>query len=117
MISTFVLLTIVGGVCRLGLNWVVRRKLGVSLGLPPILALAFVVLGTGHDHRGHPMGAQIGVDEINQIQVALIADRRKGHQSVQQFARGQVHDFSPSTVPASRTNHADRPGLPACPAG
>jgi hypothetical protein len=30
MISTFVLLTIVGGVCRLGLNWVLRRKLGVS---------------------------------------------------------------------------------------
>ena len=44
MISTFVLLTVVGGVCRLGLNWVLRRKLGVSLGLPPILALALVVL-------------------------------------------------------------------------
>jgi hypothetical protein len=44
MISTFVLLTVVGGVCRLGLNWVLRRKLGVSLGLPPILALAFVIL-------------------------------------------------------------------------
>ena len=44
MISTFVLLTIVGGVCRLGLSWVVWRKLGVSLGLPPILALALVVL-------------------------------------------------------------------------
>ena len=44
MISTFVLLTIVGGVCRLGLSWVVRRQLGVSLGLPLILALALVVL-------------------------------------------------------------------------
>ena len=44
MISTFVLLTVVGGVCRLGLNWVLRRKLGVSLGLPPILALALVIL-------------------------------------------------------------------------
>ena len=44
MISTFVLLTIVRGVCRLGLNWVLRRKLGVSLGLPPILALALVIL-------------------------------------------------------------------------
>ena len=33
-----------GGVCRLGLNWVLRRKLGVSLGLPPILALALVIL-------------------------------------------------------------------------
>ena len=44
MISTFVLLTVVGGVWRLGLNWVLQRKLGVSLGLPPILALALVVL-------------------------------------------------------------------------
>ena len=44
MISTFVLLTVVGGVCRLGLNWVVRRKVGVSLGQPPILALALVIL-------------------------------------------------------------------------
>ena len=44
MISTFVLLTAVGGVCRLGLNWVVRRKLGVSLGLPPILALVLIIL-------------------------------------------------------------------------
>jgi hypothetical protein len=44
MISTFVLLTVVGGVCRLGLNWVLRRKLGVSLGLPPILALALIIL-------------------------------------------------------------------------
>ena len=44
MISTFVLLTVVGGVCRLGLNWIVRRNLGVSLGLPPILALAVIIL-------------------------------------------------------------------------
>ena len=44
MISTFVLLTVVGGVCRLSLNWVVRRKFGVSLGLPPILALALIIL-------------------------------------------------------------------------
>ena len=44
MISTFVLLTVVGGVSRLGLNWVLRRKLGVSLGLPPILVLALVIL-------------------------------------------------------------------------
>ena len=44
MISTFVLLTIVGGVCLLSLNWVLQRKLGVSLGLPPSLALALVVL-------------------------------------------------------------------------
>ena len=45
MTSTFVLLTVVGGVCRLGLNWVLRRKLGVSLGLPPILALALIHAG------------------------------------------------------------------------
>jgi len=44
MISSFVLLTIVGGVCRLGLNWVLLRKLAVSLGLPTILALALVIL-------------------------------------------------------------------------
>ena len=44
MISTFVLLTAVGGVCRLGLNWVLRRKLRVSLGLSPILALTLIIL-------------------------------------------------------------------------
>ena len=43
MISIFVLVTVVGCVCRLGLNWVLRRKLGVSLGLPPILALGLVL--------------------------------------------------------------------------
>ena len=44
MISTFVLLTVVGGVCRLGLNWVLRRKLSVSFGLPTIMALALIIL-------------------------------------------------------------------------
>ena len=44
MISTFVLRTVVGGLFRLGLNRVLRRKLGMSLGLPPILALALVIL-------------------------------------------------------------------------
>ena len=44
MISLFALLALAGGVCRLGLNWVLRRKLGVSLGLPPILALAVLLL-------------------------------------------------------------------------
>ena len=44
MISTFVLLAIVGGVCRLGLNWVLRRKLGVSLALPSALALGILGL-------------------------------------------------------------------------
>ena len=40
MISTFVLLTVVGGVCRLGLNWVLRRNLGVSW--PPKTVPLFV---------------------------------------------------------------------------
>jgi hypothetical protein len=44
MISLFALLALAGGVCRLALNWVLRRKLGVSLGLPPILALALIIL-------------------------------------------------------------------------
>ena len=44
MISIFVLLTAVGGVCRLGLSWVLRCKLGASLGLPPILALTLIIL-------------------------------------------------------------------------
>ena len=42
MIPTFVLLTAVGGGLRLALNLAVRRKLGLSLGLPPILALAIL---------------------------------------------------------------------------
>ena len=40
MIPTFVLLAAAGGGLRLALNLAVRRKLGLSLGLPPILALA-----------------------------------------------------------------------------
>ena len=44
MISTFVLLTVVGGVGRLALNYAVQRKLGVAFGLPPILALAVIIL-------------------------------------------------------------------------
>ena len=47
MISTFVLLTVVGGVCRLGLNWVLRRKLGVYLGATPNP-------GSGLDHPDRP---------------------------------------------------------------
>ena len=64
MISTFVLLAIVGGVCRLALNWVLRRKLGVFLGLPPILALAFVVL-TG------PLAGEYGEPEIELITAVI----------------------------------------------
>ena len=63
MISTFVLLTAVGGVCRLGLNWVVRRNLGVSLGLPPILALAVIIL-TGLPDILSPVSINLPLDLV-----------------------------------------------------
>ena len=44
MIPTFVLLAAAGGGLRLALNVAVRRKLGLSLGVPPILALALIIL-------------------------------------------------------------------------
>ena len=44
MIPTFVLLAAAGGGLRLALNFAVRRKLGVAIGLPPILALTVIVL-------------------------------------------------------------------------
>jgi hypothetical protein len=44
MIPTFVLLASAGGLFRLGLNIGLRRKLGVSLALPPVLALAILLL-------------------------------------------------------------------------
>lgn len=43
MIPTFVLLAAAGGGIRLALNCEVRRKLGVAIGLPPVLALAVIV--------------------------------------------------------------------------
>ena len=43
MIPIFVLLAAAGGGLRLALNYAVRRKLGLVLGLPPILALAVIV--------------------------------------------------------------------------
>ena len=43
MIPAFVLLTAVGGGLRLALNYGVRRKLGLTLGLPPVLALAILL--------------------------------------------------------------------------
>ena len=43
MIPTFVLLTAVGGGLRLALNSAVRRKLGLALGLPPVLALIILI--------------------------------------------------------------------------
>ena len=42
--TNLVLLTAVGGGLRLALNVAVQRKLGLSLGLPPILALAVLLL-------------------------------------------------------------------------
>ena len=43
MIPAFVLLTAVGGGLRLAVNSAVRRKLGLALGLPPVLALAILI--------------------------------------------------------------------------
>lgn len=44
MISLFVLLAVAGGGIRLGLNWAVRRKFGLHLSLPPIVAMLLVLL-------------------------------------------------------------------------
>ena len=44
MIPIFVLLAAAGGGLRLALNYAVRRKLGVAIGLPPVLALAVIGL-------------------------------------------------------------------------
>ena len=44
MIPTFVLLALAGGVLRVALNYAVRRKLGVAIALPPVLALAVLLL-------------------------------------------------------------------------
>lgn len=43
MIPAFALLTAVGGGLRLALNSAVRRKLGLTQGLPPVLALAILL--------------------------------------------------------------------------
>ena len=43
MIPIVVLLAAAGGGLRLVLNYAVRHKLGVAIGLPPILALAVIV--------------------------------------------------------------------------
>ena len=44
MITTFTLLALAGGALRVALNYAVRRKLGVAIGLPPLLALAVLLL-------------------------------------------------------------------------
>jgi hypothetical protein len=44
MIPTFVLLALAGGGLRLALNVAVRRKLGVAIGLPPLMALVVLLL-------------------------------------------------------------------------
>ena len=43
MIPTFVLLAAAGGGLRLALNFAIRRKLGLALGLPPVLALIILI--------------------------------------------------------------------------
>ena len=43
MIPTFVLLALAGGGLRLALNFAIRRKLGLALGLPPVLALSILL--------------------------------------------------------------------------
>ena len=44
MMTTFTLLALAGGALRVALNYAVRRKLGVAIGLPPLLALAVLLL-------------------------------------------------------------------------
>jgi hypothetical protein len=44
MISLFALLALAGGICRLALNWGLRHQFGVSLALPPALALGILGL-------------------------------------------------------------------------
>ena len=44
MMTTFMLLALAGGALRVALNYAVRRKLGVAIGLPPLLALAVLLL-------------------------------------------------------------------------
>ena len=44
MMTTFMLLALAGGVLRVALNYAVRRKLGVAIGLPPLLALVVLLL-------------------------------------------------------------------------
>lgn len=44
MISLFVLLAVAGGGIRLGLSWVLRRKFGLHLSLPPVVAMLLVLL-------------------------------------------------------------------------
>lgn len=43
MISLFVLLALTGGGIRLALNWALRRRFGLHLSLPPLLA--FLLIG------------------------------------------------------------------------
>ena len=44
MMTTFMLLALAGGALRVALNYAVRRKLGVAIALPPVLALVVLLL-------------------------------------------------------------------------
>ena len=44
MLTLFMLLAAAGGALRVALNYAVRRKLGVAIALPPVLALAVLLL-------------------------------------------------------------------------
>ena len=44
MMTIFMLLALAGGALRVALNYAVRRKLGVAIGLPPLLALVVLLL-------------------------------------------------------------------------
>lgn len=66
MISLFVLLTLVGGVCRLGLAWGLRRKFAVSLWLPAPIALGIMALAALPDmiapvNINLPLGLVVGL--------------------------------------------------------
>lgn len=66
MISLFVLLTLVGGVCRLAFNWSLRRQFGVSLAMPPALALSILGLAALPDmitpiNINLPLGLVLGL--------------------------------------------------------
>lgn len=45
MISSFVLLALAGGGVRLGLNWLIKRRFGVWVAIPQVLAAVLVLLG------------------------------------------------------------------------
>ena len=66
MLTLFVLLAIAGGVLRLALQWGVRRRWGITIGVPKALAGALVVLAGLPDFLKPipfpvPLGVTIGL--------------------------------------------------------